>query len=74
MRGNFATLDESGRVIDRRAGRIREQATELAAALDRLPLPSGLDREVEVRVKAGTEHRLAIVLQGEGLSPGNSGQ
>ena len=73
LRGNFATLDESGRVIDRRAGRIREQAAELAAALDRLPLPSGLDREVEVRVKAGTEHRLAIVLQGEGLSPGIQG-
>ncbi len=73
LRGNFATLDESGRVIDRRAGRIREQATELAAALDRLPLPSGLDREVEVRVKAGTEHRLAVVLQGEGLSPGIQG-
>ncbi|MGB5551275.1 MAG: hypothetical protein WBO74_12335, partial [Thermoanaerobaculia bacterium] len=73
LRGNFATLDESGWVIDRRAGRIRDQAAELAAAVDRLPLPSGLDREVEVRVKAGTEHRLAIVLQGEGLSPGIQG-
>ena len=73
LRGNFATLDDHGRVIDRRAGRIREQAGELAAALDRLPLPSGLDREVEVRVKAGTEHRLAIVLRGERLSPAIQG-
>jgi len=73
LRGNFATLDEHGRVIDRRAGRIREQAAELAAALDRLQLPSGLDRELEVRVKAGTEHRLAIVLRGDGLSPAIQG-
>ena len=69
LRGNFGTLDQQGLVIDRRAGRIREQAAELAAALDRLTLPSGLDRDIEVRVKAGTEHRLAIVLRGEGLSP-----
>jgi 2,3-bisphosphoglycerate-independent phosphoglycerate mutase len=73
LRGNLATLDEGGRVIDRRAGRIREQAAELAAALDRLSLPSGLDREVEVRVKAGTEHRLAVVLRGSRLSPAIQG-
>lgn len=68
LRVNLATLDASGQVIDRRAGRIREGAPELAAALDRLPLPGDLSRRVEIRVKAGTEHRLALVMRGWGLS------
>jgi len=78
LRGNFATLDEQGRIVDRRAGRIREGTEELAAALDRLPLSGGAGGEAEwagftVRVRMGTEHRLAIVLQGEGLSPAIAG-
>lgn len=68
LRGNFATLDDSGHVVDRRAGRIRTESEELAEALDRMTLPGSLDDEVEVRVAAATEHRLAIVLRGEGLS------
>ncbi len=68
LRGNFATVDATGTVVDRRAGRIRAEAAELAAAIDRLPLPKDLSREVEVRVKVGTEHRLAVVLRGDGLS------
>lgn len=68
LRGNFATLSEQGHVIDRRAGRIRDDAEALAHALDRLPLPGSLSQEVEVRVKPATEHRLAIVLRGEHLS------
>lgn len=68
LRGNLATLDDKGFVIDRRAGRIREESEKLAAILDRLPLPGGLSEEVEVRVRPGTEHRLAVVLRGEGLS------
>ncbi len=68
LRGNFATLDGNNQVIDRRAGRIRDQTGKLAKAIDRLPLPGSLAGEVEVRVKAATEHRLAIVLRGEGLS------
>ncbi len=68
LRGNFATLGDDGRVIDRRAGRIRQAAGELAVAIDRLPLPGGLSREVEVLVRTGTEHRLGIVLRGAGLS------
>ncbi len=72
LRGNFATLDEEGRVLDRRAGRIRSEARELAEALDRLelPLPKGEEEDdaVEVRVSPATEHRLAIVLRGRGLS------
>ncbi len=68
LRGNLATLDEGGRIVDRRAGRIREGAEELAAALDRMALPGDTTGDVTVRVRVSTEHRLAIVLQGEGLS------
>jgi 2,3-bisphosphoglycerate-independent phosphoglycerate mutase len=68
LRGNFATVDGSGNVIDRRAGRIREETAILAAALDRLPLPGSLADEIEVRVRSGTEHRFALALRGEGLS------
>ena len=68
LRANLATLDGKGQVVDRRAGRIREGAKELAAAIDRLSLPGNLARTLEVRVKAGTEHRLAVVLRGKGLS------
>ena len=67
LRGNFATLGRNNQIVDRRAGRIREGTHRLAKAIDRLPL-GGLADEVEVRVKAATEHRLAIVLRGDGLS------
>lgn len=73
LRGNFATLDANGQVVDRRAGRIREGAEELAKALDRLPLPGALGASFEVRVAPATEHRLAIVLRGEGLASSISG-
>jgi 2,3-bisphosphoglycerate-independent phosphoglycerate mutase len=68
LRGNFATLGADGRLVDRRAGRIRGEAEELAAALDRLRLPGEEWRETEIRVRPTTEHRLSIVLRGPGLS------
>lgn len=68
LRGNFATVDSRGTILDRRAGRIRDHAEQLAEALDRLPLPGNLPGDIEVRVKAATEHRLAIVLRGHDLS------
>ena len=72
LRGNFATLGGNKLVVDRRAGRIRDGAEKLAKAIDRLALP-GLAGEVEVRVRTATEHRLAIVLRGEGLSSAING-
>ncbi len=66
LRANFATIDEHGVLVDRRAGRIREQAAELASALDGMTLDP--DDAVTVHVRAGTEHRLALVLRGPGLS------
>jgi 2,3-bisphosphoglycerate-independent phosphoglycerate mutase len=68
LRGNLATVDEHGMVIDRRAGRIRAETDELAQAIDRLPLPRSVPEDVEVRVAPSTEHRLAIVLKGQHLS------
>lgn len=68
VRGNFATLDARGHIIDRRAGRIREEAHELTASLDGCRLETDNGTAARFRVSAGTEHRLAIVLRGEGLS------
>ena len=68
LRGNFATIESNGTVVDRRAGRIRDKAEELAKAIDRVSLPKNISSEVDVRVKVGTEHRLAVVLSGDGLS------
>jgi len=64
LRGNFATIDDRWIVIDRRAGRIREGTRELAEALsERVKIPG-----VEVLFKEATEHRLVVVIRGEGLS------
>ena len=68
LRGNFATLNHDGAVIDRRAGRIHAEVTKLAESLDRLSMPDRREGEIEVRVKPVKDHRLAIVLRGEGLS------
>ncbi len=64
FRANFVTVDEDRRVLDRRAGRIREGTEELAKALDGLKLG-----RVTAHVRAGTEHRAALVLRGKGLAP-----
>lgn len=68
LRCNLATLDDKGIVLDRRAGRIREGSDELAHAIDGLKL-SGEFSKISVCVKPATEHRLAVVLRGKGLSP-----
>jgi 2,3-bisphosphoglycerate-independent phosphoglycerate mutase len=65
FRCNLATVDSNMRVMDRRAGRIKDGTHDLAAALDGLQLDGG----VRVLFRAGTEHRAALVLRGAGLSP-----
>jgi 2,3-bisphosphoglycerate-independent phosphoglycerate mutase len=63
-RGNFCTLDEQGRVVDRRAGRISTETNEQLCELLR-------DIEVdgaEVLIRTVKEHRMLFVLRGEGLS------
>lgn len=63
-RGNFATVDEAGRVQDRRAGRIpTERNRELVEVLREIELPG-----VEVHVETVKEYRFLLVLRGEGLS------
>ncbi|TLZ79330.1 MAG: phosphoglycerate mutase, partial [Methanobacteriota archaeon] len=64
FRGNFASVDGEMKLTDRRAGRIREGTDELAKALDGLKLG-----RIKATVLAGTEHRVAVVLRGRGLSP-----
>lgn len=63
-RGNFCTLDEDGRVADRRAGRIPTEVNrELCALLRDIELPG-----VELFVQPVKEYRFLLVLRGEGLS------
>ena len=64
-RGNFATIDESGNVTDRRAGRISsEKNNELCKKLCR-----GISLcDTEIFIDTVKEHRFLLVLRGEGLS------
>jgi 2,3-bisphosphoglycerate-independent phosphoglycerate mutase len=63
-RFNFATLDEKGRVIDRRAGRVpSEEGRKLCRLLDGIKLPG-----VKVFVRPVKEYRGVLILRGEGLS------
>ncbi len=64
-RGNYATIDEEGVIVDRRAGRIStERNQEICQFLQ------NEIREVEgvrISIHPGKEHRFVIVFQGEGL-------
>lgn len=64
-RGNFATVDESGNVSDRRAGRISTEInTELCQLIN--------GREIEdttVIIQPIKEHRFLAVFRGQDLSP-----
>ena len=62
FRGNWATLDEKGSIVDRRAGRIREGINELALSITGKKIDN-----VSIDVSAGTEHRIAVVMRGSGL-------
>ncbi|MBI0584085.1 MAG: 2,3-bisphosphoglycerate-independent phosphoglycerate mutase [Methanomassiliicoccus sp.] len=65
FRCNFATVNSSMDVLDRRAGRVRESDTsELIRALDGLEVNG-----FEAVVREGTEHRAVLLLHGEGLDP-----
>src|SRR5574341_2039254 len=63
-RGNFCTLDEEGRVTDRRAGRITTETCErLCRQLDQIRIEG-----IEIIVRPVKEHRSVVVFRGEGLS------
>ncbi|MCX7704177.1 MAG: 2,3-bisphosphoglycerate-independent phosphoglycerate mutase [Planctomycetota bacterium] len=65
FRANFATVDSKGIIVSRRAGRIREGTSDLAAALDGMRLSDG----TVAIFKPATEHRAVLVLRGSRLSP-----
>ncbi len=62
FRCNFSTVDAELTVTDRRAGRIQEGTTELAAALNGLQI-----EDVTCYFKESIAHRAALVLHGPGL-------
>lgn len=63
-RGNLATLDADGNVVDRRAGRIADDKAQ--ALVDALTDQVELDG-VEVFFRHIASHRVLVVLRGEGL-------
>lgn len=66
-RGNFCTIDEQGIVTDRRAGRLStEENSKLCAVLNEKIRSIG---DTSVKFIPGKEHRLVLVLTGEGLDP-----
>jgi 2,3-bisphosphoglycerate-independent phosphoglycerate mutase len=65
-RGNFCTVDSSGIVTDRRAGRI---STETNTALCRLLNEHIVVSGAQVQAAPAKEHRFVPLLRGEGLSP-----
>lgn len=60
FRGNFATVDSEGLLIDKRAGRIAEGTADLAAAISDV----ALDDDFTVHVKEATEHRAVVIFSG----------
>ncbi|HOA98550.1 MAG TPA: 2,3-bisphosphoglycerate-independent phosphoglycerate mutase [Candidatus Atribacteria bacterium] len=67
-RANFATRDERGIIVDRRAGRIStEECTRLVEKISReIKEIEG----VEIILRPGMEHRFVLILRGEGLKEG----
>jgi len=63
-RGNFCTLDDQGRITDRRAGRLAtEQNVTLCEKLRQIELPG-----VQLFVEPVREHRFVLVLRPNGSS------
>ena len=65
FRANYATVDDTGLISDRRAGRI-EDTTEISKTIR-----DGVDLSkygVEIEFSPGTGHRAALALKGEHLS------
>lgn len=64
-RGNLCTLDQSGNITDRRAGRIsHEDAAPVVEILNQVQVAG-----MTVEVRQEKEYRFVIVMRGEGLDP-----
>jgi 2,3-bisphosphoglycerate-independent phosphoglycerate mutase len=69
IRANFCTIDSSGHITDRRAGRIpTEESAPLAIKLRDVKIPN-----VQVFVEPVKEHRFVVVLRGTGPNQGKLG-
>jgi len=65
-RGNLATLDSEGRVVDRRAGRLPDaEAVEVVKKLSENVAIDG----VEITVAHESQHRVLVIFRGPDLSP-----
>jgi 2,3-bisphosphoglycerate-independent phosphoglycerate mutase len=65
-RGNFCTVDPTGLITDRRAGRIAtEKSQELIKILSAIQIPG-----VQIFIEPVKEHRFALVVRGDGLRDG----
>jgi 2,3-bisphosphoglycerate-independent phosphoglycerate mutase len=64
FRCNYATLDDRGRVIDRRAGRIHQTKSISRAILDTVDLS---ELGVTFDLRSGAGHRAALAFRGDGL-------
>ena len=63
-RGNFCTVNENGRLVDRRAGRISSQeSVPLCEQLDQIDVPG-----LEIRILPVQDYRFVALFRGEGLS------
>ncbi len=63
LRCNFVTLDSSGNITDRRAGRVpTEESAPLAVKLREVKIPG-----VEIFVEPVKEHRFCVIFRGEQL-------
>src|ERR1700752_254437 len=63
VRGNFCTVDESGVITDRRAGRpATERCVAMCRKLQQIRIPG-----VEVFVEPVREHRFVVVFRGDNL-------
>ncbi|MGC8804427.1 MAG: 2,3-bisphosphoglycerate-independent phosphoglycerate mutase, partial [Candidatus Ratteibacteria bacterium] len=67
IRGNFATIDANHIVLDRRAGRISTE--ENKDLVNRIQEKIKSIKNVQIIIQTVKEHRLAILLRGENLSP-----
>jgi 2,3-bisphosphoglycerate-independent phosphoglycerate mutase len=64
FRANFATVTDDGKIVSRRAARIREGTASLAESLDGMIL----SEDTKVLFRAATEHRAVLLLRGSRLS------
>ncbi len=66
-RGNFATINEQGTVVDRRAGRISTE--ENKEICDRLRSRIKRIEDVDIIIHPGKEHRFVVLFRGDELYP-----